>query len=117
MECKYVGPARKIKRGSTGAEVFAWLVFPFGLPYTVWRMVTKRKVCRNCGSEMLVPVESPTGQRLVAIMEKELAGEKPAAPMPEETIPPVKEEPILPPESEKPAPAERDKSAQDPNEW
>ncbi|NDF12110.1 MAG: hypothetical protein EB060_04780 [Proteobacteria bacterium] len=76
MECKYEGPARKSKRGSKKLEVIGWMMFPFGLPYTIWRMVTKIKVCKHCGGQSLLPLSSDAGKRLSEIARQELTGGK-----------------------------------------
>lgn len=66
--CKDYGrPARKA-RGSNGLAIAAWLVFPFGLPYTIWRMFSKIPVCKQCQSTELVDAESMVGIRLMAAM-------------------------------------------------
>lgn len=75
------------------------MIFPFGLPYTLWRMVRKKPVCKYCSNELLVPVDSIAGQRLVAIAAgetyvpppptgKDIAQEPPAAPMQSDDTPP-----------------------------
>ena len=43
--------------------------------YSVWRLTTKELVCRTCGSNALVPVFSPVGQKILA----EFSGPSPAA--------------------------------------
>tara|TARA_B100001123_G_scaffold449911_1_gene617450 strand:- start:3172 stop:3534 length:363 start_codon:yes stop_codon:yes gene_type:complete len=62
MQCEYFGQPKKLKRGSTGVETAAWMVFPFGIPYSMWRMLTKRKVCRECGTTNVLDADSPEGE-------------------------------------------------------
>ncbi|MCB2081521.1 MAG: hypothetical protein H6908_02395 [Hyphomicrobiales bacterium] len=72
MECQYVGKPKRQKRGSTKAEIIAWLLFPFGLPYVFWRILHKFPVCRHCGSTMLTSTESAVGKRLLEKQAEEL---------------------------------------------
>lgn len=47
-------------RGSIWIEIILWLCFLVpGLIYSVWRLTTKREVCRACGSETIVPPDAP----------------------------------------------------------
>lgn len=64
-KCENIGLPAKKKRGSAGAEMFAWMVFPLGVPYTIWRMFSKIPVCKMCGHEPLINEESLIGQKLV----------------------------------------------------
>lgn len=57
-------------RGSFLVEVALWLCFLLpGLIYSLWRISTRGQVCKACGSDKLVPANSPKGLRLA----KELA--------------------------------------------
>ena len=73
LQCQYYGRPAKKKRGSDGTAFAAWAVFPIGLPYTLWRMLTKVPVCKECGSDTLVDVASASGARLMARMVGEVA--------------------------------------------
>lgn len=54
-------------RGSFWLEVVLWLCFLVpGLIYSIWRLTSRQKVCRACGSTELVPVDSPRGRKLAA---------------------------------------------------
>jgi hypothetical protein len=56
-------------KGSTLIEVVLWLCFILpGLIYSLWRLSTKRPVCPACGSEQLIPADSPKGRSLIAEM-------------------------------------------------
>lgn len=53
-------------RGSIGMELVLWLCFLVpGLLYSIWRLTTKRRVCRACHQPSLVPIKSPVGQKLM----------------------------------------------------
>lgn len=69
-KCHSIGsPARK-KCGSGKVEFFLWMAFPFNIPYSLWRMLTKYNVCASCGNTALIPENSIVGQRLLAKMEE-----------------------------------------------
>ncbi len=71
-QCHYIGKAARKKRGSTKVEFGAWLLFPFGLPYTLWRMLSKIPICRHCGNDLLIGVNSAVGQKLMAKLNEDL---------------------------------------------
>jgi hypothetical protein len=43
----------------------AWLFFPLGIPYTLWRILSKRKVCKQCGGTHIVDMDSPSGEMMM----------------------------------------------------
>lgn len=66
-ECGYVGSTKKGVKGSLGIELVLWLLMIFpGLIYSIWRLSTKHKVCAQCGSTSLIPVDSPRGKKLMS---------------------------------------------------
>jgi hypothetical protein len=65
MQCRYFGNPVWKKRGSSGAETVAWLFFPLGIPYTLWRILSKRKVCKQCGGTHIVDMDSPSGEMMM----------------------------------------------------
>lgn len=67
VHCKYAGRPGKRKRGSTWLEALGWMVFPLGLPYTIWRMFSKQPVCKQCGSDVTVRADSIMGLRLARL--------------------------------------------------
>ena len=67
VRCNDYGAPKMKKRGSDKLAVFAWLCFPFGLPYTIWRMASKYPVCPYCENRALVDADSPAGKRLMSI--------------------------------------------------
>lgn len=86
-DCQYTGKAAKKKRGSAKLELGAWLLFPFGLPYTLWRMLSKIPVCRQCGSEFLIAADSTIGKKLMAKRTGELPAAAEVKPLPENMPP------------------------------
>ncbi len=75
--CKSQGRTKRQTKGSFLIELLLWVFsvvmllvfFPLaitGLIYSLWRTVGKRKVCRSCGSEAIIPVNTPRGQELVS---------------------------------------------------
>ena len=64
-DCGTVGTPKRHMEGSVIVEVFLWCLFLLpGLLYSFWRLSTKCKVCRSCGSRTMIPLESPRGQML-----------------------------------------------------
>ncbi len=83
-KCDYVGAAAKKKRGSTKVEMVGWfLLFPLGIPYSIWRMVTKFDVCKGCGNEAIIDASTMVGQRLLAKMDERFPDDTPPPTMPE----------------------------------
>ncbi len=65
-KCLYQGKTSKETPGSFLIELILWLCFLVpGIIYSIWRLSSKKKVCRSCGSSELIPVDSPMGRRLV----------------------------------------------------
>lgn len=116
--CHYVGTPRYVKRGSNRAAFGAWLIFPFGLPYTLWRMFSKIPECSECGERLLVKVDSPLGTRIIEADEAERNGATPAPlPMrkPMQPIPLADEAPKE--EKVEFAPKSDDRKPVDPDQW
>jgi hypothetical protein len=65
--CGEVGSPKLHTKGNILIEIVLWcmLLVP-GLIYSIWRHTTRGHVCRECGSDQLVPVESPRGIKLRA---------------------------------------------------
>jgi len=65
-DCKGITTLRKGKRGSAFVEKILWvtLFFP-GIFYTIWRNRSPKKICQYCGSEFLLPSDSPYGHDLL----------------------------------------------------
>ncbi len=46
-------------------EIVLWFCYILpGLIYTIWRQTTYRQVCTVCGSDDLVPHDSPMGRQI-----------------------------------------------------
>jgi len=70
--CGCQGKPKLRVKGSFFIEIILWLFFIVpGLIYTIWRLTTKQNVCVKCGSENLIPLDSPKAQQVLA----ELKGE------------------------------------------
>ncbi len=115
--CKYIGEPGKKKRGSKNIEFAMWCIFPLGLPYIFWRMTGKKDVCKECSSEILIPLESRLGKAMAAnegreVFLKENVQKNNDAEIKVE----VKNKPEPPPETLKPA-EERKPRPQNPDEW
>lgn len=82
-----------------------WLMFPIGLPYTFWRMLSKTNECRHCASRLIHRTNTLTGHKLVLLAEAQMKGEEvpvsAGVPMPEFPQPqtqPNSNEPRPPPD-------------------
>lgn len=66
-DCGTVGETKTVARGSMAVEIVLWLCLMVpGLIYSIWRLSTKHETCRACGSERLVPIDTPAGVQLAA---------------------------------------------------
>lgn len=67
VTCNHHGPTKTATKGSIWIEVILWLCFIIpGLIYSVWRHSSRKPVCSSCGSETLVPENSPVGKKILA---------------------------------------------------
>lgn len=59
-DCKGITEFEKGKRGSGLIEFLLWsiLFFP-GIFYSIWRRKKVKKICGYCGSDFLLPADSP----------------------------------------------------------
>lgn len=65
-QCGTQGDPRTYTKGSMLVELVLWLLFIVpGLFYSVWRLSSRYRGCRACGSPAMVPVDSPRGASLV----------------------------------------------------
>ncbi|MCP1675437.1 hypothetical protein J2T57_002587 [Natronocella acetinitrilica] len=66
-DCATVANPKRKPRGSMGVEIILWLLFIIpGLIYSIWRQSTYRATCPECGSDNLVPLNTPRGRKLAA---------------------------------------------------
>ena len=64
--CASTGNTRTATPGSFVIELLLWLFFIVpGLMYSVWRITSRKEVCGACGSDQLVPADSPRGRQLI----------------------------------------------------
>ncbi|MGD0813928.1 MAG: hypothetical protein ABSA83_10015 [Verrucomicrobiota bacterium] len=66
QQCLWIGRPKTYTKGSIILELFLWcmLVVP-GIIYSIWRLTSRAKVCRVCGSEAIIPCRSPRGLQMV----------------------------------------------------
>lgn len=63
--CGTVGAAKSVTKGSLLIEIVLWLCFLIpGVFYSIWRLSTRHKACVACGSQNLIPLDSPVGKQL-----------------------------------------------------
>jgi len=63
--CGTVGDTKRHTKGSLLIELVLWLCFLVpGLIYSIWRLTTRRDVCRACGSDAPIPRNTPVGQAI-----------------------------------------------------
>lgn len=83
MKCGTVGEGKMFTPGTMFCELVLWLAFLLpGLIYSVWRLSSKKRVCASCGSAELIPLDSPSGQKL----HKEFGEPKLYTPPPETAV-------------------------------
>ena len=64
--CGHDGKPRRHVKGSIWIEIVLWMLFIVpGFIYSLWRLSSSRRVCASCGSEDLVPLDSPVGRKLL----------------------------------------------------
>lgn len=67
--CGSQAGVKKVTPGNFLIEVILWLCFLVpGLIYSIWRIGNKRKVCRACGKDSIIPADSPMAKALQATM-------------------------------------------------
>lgn len=74
--CGSVGYPKNRVPGSFVVELLLWIItigiafagfwpaLVAALAYSMWRIVARQKVCRECGEKGLVPINSPRGKEL-----------------------------------------------------
>lgn len=64
-DCGTVAEPKTKARGTMGVEIALWLFFLLpGLIYSIWRLSNKYDACPACGSEKLLPLDSPVGSQV-----------------------------------------------------
>lgn len=73
--CGSFGQPKKQAQGSILIELVLWCMFLApGFIYSIWRMTSKRQVCRSCGSTELVPPNSLMGQKILKELRAQAKG-------------------------------------------
>lgn len=63
--CGHEGRGTYRTKGSILIEIVLWLLFIIpGVIYSIWRVTTRAPVCRACGSDRLVPPDSPVARKM-----------------------------------------------------
>jgi hypothetical protein len=76
QSCGTIGKPTKSTKGSIFIEIILWLAFIVpGLIYSIWRLTTRQRVCRSCGSASVIPINTPMGQKLAREMRQSAAQE------------------------------------------
>ena len=66
--CGWQGRPKTRAKGSILIEIVLWLFFLVpGLIYSIWRLTTKDRVCRSCGSVAIIPAGSPRGRAMLGM--------------------------------------------------
>jgi len=65
-QCEAVGVPQTDMPGNLaiGCMLFLFFALP-GIIYSVWRLMNKAEVCPHCGSEDMVPKNTPAGKRII----------------------------------------------------
>ncbi len=72
-ECGYVGKCKITKSGSLATELKMWLLYVIPGPiYTLWRLRSRKRLCRHCDSEKILSIKTETGYALLKKQENEL---------------------------------------------
>ena len=48
--CKHVGKAKAVRRGSKRLSTLLWVIFPINILYLLYRFSGSKKTCEECGS-------------------------------------------------------------------
>lgn len=65
--CERAGTPRMVSPGNFGIELLLWFLFVLpGLLYSLHRATNKRRVCRYCGGDTMVPADSPRAMRIAS---------------------------------------------------
>lgn len=68
--CGATGTGVTATPGSFFVELLLWLCFLVpGLIYSVWRLAGRKRVCRICGSDALIPADSPAAKAALELSQ------------------------------------------------
>jgi hypothetical protein len=63
--CWLIATPKSVAKGSSLIEAVLWCLFIIpGVFYSVWRFITREKVCPTCSSLAVIPINSFMGQKL-----------------------------------------------------
>jgi hypothetical protein len=72
--CGATGTGVTATPGSFFVELLLWLCFLIpGLIYSVWRLAGRKRVCRICGSDALIPADSPAARAALELSQLQAA--------------------------------------------
>ncbi len=64
--CWFVWNSKRIIKGSFWIELILWIIFFVpGIIYSIWRLTTRYSGCQKCKSSLIVPADTPKGQKLI----------------------------------------------------
>lgn len=67
VRCEQVAAPRHVKRGSFLVEFACYFIFFLpGILYGLWRTSSRHAECSCCGSEDVIPTDSPRARRMLA---------------------------------------------------
>ena len=73
--CGNIGYPRRAIKGTMGIEIVLWLCLLVpGIIYSLWRGSSRHNVCASCGNPALVPLNSPTGIKMLESQGKTIEG-------------------------------------------
>lgn len=64
-QCGYVGKPKGAIKGNGAIELILWLFILPGLIYSIWRSSSRHKVCPQCKSPTLIPINSPRAKKVM----------------------------------------------------
>lgn len=78
ITCHQVNKPKKMSRGSIWIEIILWgtsiitafsgvgfIIGPFALGYSIWRLVTRYTACPECEGREMIPAGSPRAQQIL----------------------------------------------------
>lgn len=80
--CGHKGPEKSRPKGTFLGELGLWmvglllavLVTPIilfvPLIYSLWRLVSRQRICSHCGNPTMIPLDSPLAAKLLSDLEK-----------------------------------------------
>lgn len=65
-QCGFVGKPSQKAKGNGLIEIILWLAFLVpGIIYSIWRRSSPPKVCTQCKSTAVIPVDSPRAKKIL----------------------------------------------------